>query len=135
MSWTLLSKAVTFALIAYFWVSGMNAMMGLDAKLARIGLAATTQDGKMAFMLIYSGLMIGVGLSMCLLWWISKSTLYSLIIAVTIIASFVVFRLIGAVMVDEFSQVQVKFIVIELIEVLIIGCCLAYEARLRQQPQ
>ncbi len=40
----------------YFVVSGLNALLDIDAKLTRIGLSANDLDGKVAFILIYCSL-------------------------------------------------------------------------------
>lgn len=103
----------------YFIVSGFAALMDIDSKLTRIGLSATDQDGEIAFILIYCGLMIGIGVAISLIAVLSKTWVYSAILAVTIKSSFVFFRLVGAGMVGELSNVQISFILIEIIEALV----------------
>jgi hypothetical protein len=103
----------------YFVVSGFNALLDIDSKLARIGLSALDSDGKIAFILIYCSLMIGIGVSIALLSYFSKTWIYSAILAVTIVSSFVCFRLIGSIMVGEITGVQISFIAIEVIETAI----------------
>jgi len=100
----------------YFIVSGFNALIDIDSKLARVGLSALDLDGKVAFILIYCSLMVGVGVAISLIFYLSKTWIYSAIIAVTIITSFFCFRLIGAVMVGEITSMQISFISIEVIE-------------------
>ena len=58
----------------YFVISGFNALLDIDSKLTRIGLSAIDSDGKIAFILIYCSLMIGIGLSIALLYYFSKTT-------------------------------------------------------------
>ena len=101
----------------YFVVSGFNVLLDIDAKLLRIGLSANDLDGKVAFILIYCSLMVGVGVAISLLFYLSKTWLYSAILAVTIITSFIVFRLIAGLMVGELSQLQLSFIAVEILEV------------------
>ena len=103
----------------YFVVSGFNDLLDIDTKLARIGLSALDSDGKIAFILIYCSLMIGIGVSIALLSYFSKTWIYSAILAVTIVSSFVCFRLIGSIMVGEITGVQISFIAIEVIEAAI----------------
>jgi hypothetical protein len=103
----------------YFVVSGFNALLDIDSKLARIGLSATDLDGKIAFILIYCSLMIGIGVSIALIYYFSKTWIYSAILAVTIVSSFICFRLIGSIMVGEITTVQISFIAIEVIEAAI----------------
>jgi hypothetical protein len=102
----------------YFVISGFNALMDIDSKLARIGLSAIDLDGKVAFILIYCSLMVGIGVAMSLMFYLSKTWIYSAILAVTIISSFICFRLVGAMMVGEISSVQISFISVEVIEVV-----------------
>jgi len=103
----------------YFVVSGLNALLDIDAKLTRIGLSANDLDGKVAFILIYCSLMVGIGVAIAVLFHLSKTWVYSATLAVTIIFSFICFRLIGAGMVGEITSVQVSFIAVELIEALL----------------
>ena len=100
----------------YFMVSGFNALLDIDSKLARIGLSAIDLDGKVAFILIYCSLMIGIGVAIFLIFYLSKEWVHSVILAVTIITSFVCFRLIGAAMVGEITSTQITYIAIEIIE-------------------
>ena len=112
----------------YFIISGFNALLDIDSKLARIGLSAIDLDGKIAFILIYCSLMVGIGVAISLMFYISKTWIYSAILAVTIITSFVCFRLIGAVIVGEISSMQISFIAVELIEAAV-GLILIIKSR------
>ena len=103
----------------YFMISGFVALMDIDSKLTRIGLSATDQDGEIAFILIYCSLMIGIGVAISLIAVLSKTWVYSAILAVTIISSFIFFRLVGAAMVGELSNVQISFILVEIVEALV----------------
>jgi hypothetical protein len=95
----------------YFMLSGLNALFDIDAKLARIGLTANVLDSKVAFILIYCSLMIGVGIVI-----MSKSWIYSAVLTMTIICSFIIFRLIGSFIVGKMTNVQLSFILVEVIE-------------------
>ena len=108
-----------FLMSLYFIISGLNALLDIDAKLQRIGLSAVDLDGKIAFILIYCSLMIGIGVAILLIYYLSKTWIYSASLAVTIISSFICFRIIGASMLGEMTQVQLGFIGVELIEVLL----------------
>ena len=116
MKVSILGKIYTLAMSAYFIVSGFNALLDIDAKLLRIGLSANDLDGKVAFILIYCSLMVGIGVAIALIYYISKTWLYSAILAVTIITSFIGFRLISGLMMGELSSVQLSFIGVEIIE-------------------
>lgn len=114
-----LGKIYTLIMSLYFMVSGFNALFDIDAKLARVGLSAVDSDGKIAFILIYCSLMIGIGLAIGLIYYLSKNWIYPSILAITIVSCFVVFRLVGAMMVGELSETQLSFILFELLEVSI----------------
>lgn len=114
-----LGEIYTLIMSLYFVVSGINALMDVDGKLLRIGLSANDLDGKVAFILIYCSLMVGIGVAIALIYFLSKTWLYSAVIAVTIITSFISFRLIGGLMVGELSEVQLSFIVVEVLEVVL----------------
>ena len=117
----------------YFVISGFNALFDIDSKLARIGLSAIDSDGKIAFILIYCSLMIGIGISIALLYYFSKTWEYSALLASIIIASFISFRLVGSYMVGDLSNTQLSFLVVELLEVAI-GIFLLYKSgRLNQK--
>lgn len=100
----------------YFVISGFNALFDIDSKLARIGLSAIDSDGKIAFILIYCSLMIGIGVSIALLYYFSKSWEYSAILATIIILSFISFRIIGSIIVGSMSMTQLSFVAVELLE-------------------
>jgi len=70
-------------------------------------------------MLIYSGLMVGIGVACLILLWMSKSWVYPTVLATTIIGSFIVFRLLGSLMVGHLSSTQVNFLTFEVVEVLL----------------
>ena len=114
-----LGKIYTLIMSLYFLVSGLNALMDVDDKLLRIGLTANDLDGKVAFILIYCSLMVGIGVAIALIYFLSKTWLYSAVLAVTIITSFINFRLIGGLMVGELSEVQLSFIAVEVLEVVL----------------
>jgi hypothetical protein len=123
----LLGKIYITLMSAYFVVSGFNAILDIDAKLARIGLSALDSDGKIAFILIYCSLMVGIGISIALLYYFSKTWIYSALLASIIIISFIFFRLIGSYLVGYMSNTQVSFLVIELLE-MAIGITLLYKS-------
>jgi len=112
---------------AYFIISGFNALFDIDSKLARIGLSAIDSDGKVAFILIYCSLMIGIGISIALLYYFSKAWEYSALLASIIIASFISFRLVGAYIVGGLSNTQLTFLGVELLEVAL-GIFLLYKS-------
>ena len=111
----------------YFVVSGFSALLDIDSKLARIGLSAIDSDGKIAFILIYCSLMIGIGISIALLYYFSKTWEYSALLASIIITSFISFRLVGSYMEGGLSNTQLSFLVVELLEVAI-GIFLLYKS-------
>ena len=111
----------------YFVISGFNALLDIDSKLTRIGLSAIDSDGKIAFILIYCSLMIGIGISIALLYYFSKTWEYSALLASVIIASFISLRLVGAYMVGYLSNTQLSFLSVELLEVAI-GIFLLYKS-------
>ena len=111
----------------YFIVSGFNALLNIDAKLARIGLSAIDFDGKIAFILIYCSLMIGIGVTIALLYYFSKTWIYSALLATIIIISFIVFRVVGSYLVGTFSGTQITFLLAEIIEASI-GLFLLYKS-------
>jgi hypothetical protein len=119
MNKNVLGKIYIALMSVYFVVSGFNALFDIDSKLARVGLSAIDFDGKIAFILIYCSLMIGVGVSIALLYYFSKTWEYSAILATIIISSFISFRLVGAYMLGDLSNKQLSFLGVELIEVAI----------------
>ena len=114
-----LGKTYAGIMSVYFIVSGFNALMDIDSKLARIGLDAIDLDGKVAFILIYCSLMVGIGAAIAIIFYLSKTWIYSAVIAVTIITSFIFFRLIGVVIVGEITSTQISFISVEVMEVAV----------------
>lgn len=115
----LLGRSYILIMSIYFIVSGLNALLDIDAKLARIGLVAADLDGEIAFILIYCSLMIGIGIAIGLIYLLSKTWLYSAVLAVTIISSFISFRLLGMGMAGEMTQIQLSFIGAEVVEAAI----------------
>ena len=113
----ILGRAYIAIMALYFVGSGFLALSDIDAKLARISLSAVDDDGKIAFILIYCSLMVGIGVAIGLLYYLSHTWKYSAVLAVTIICSFISFRLVGSVMLGQLSSVQIGFIAVELIEV------------------
>lgn len=112
-------KLYTSVMAAYFIVSGLNALMDVDAKLQRIGLSAVDSDGKIAFILIYCSLMIGVGAAIILISHISRTWIYSAILATTVVFSFVCFRVVGSVILGVISDTQVSYLLFEIMEVAV----------------
>jgi uncharacterized protein (DUF983 family) len=123
----LFGKLYISVMSLYFIISGINALMDIDSKLTRIGLSADDSDGKVAFILIYCSLMVGVGASIAVISYLSKTWVYSAVLAVTILLSFILFRLIGSAMMGEISSKQMSFISIEVIETAI-GLFLIYKS-------
>ena len=115
----LFGKIYTALMSVYFIISGFNALSDIDSKLARIGLSALDSDGRIAFILIYCSLMIGIGVAIALLYYFSKTWVYSALLASIIITSFISFRLVGSYFVGDISNTQWCFLVVELIEVTI----------------
>ena len=120
MNFQTISKIVCALLSIYFVFSGINAALNIDAKLDRIGLAATGTDGKVAFILICSSLMVGIGVAMSLLALVLKSPGPSLILASVILLCFIVFRIVGSFITESMTQAQVEYILIELVELSIV---------------
>jgi len=114
-----LGKIYIALMSAYFVVSGLSALLDVDSKLARIGLSALDSDGKIAFILIYCSLMVGIGISIALLYYFSKTWIYSALLASIIIISFISFRLVGSYFVGGISNTQLSFLLVELIEAAI----------------
>ena len=100
----------------YFLISGLSVLLDVPAKLKRIDLQALNSDGEIAFILIYSSLMVGIGVASLAIQMISKSWVYSTVLATTIIASFILFRAIGSIMVGFLSTVQIRFLAFEIVE-------------------
>ncbi len=119
MKINVLGKVYIALMSVYFILSGFNALLDIDSKLARIGLSALDSDGKVAFILIYCSLMIGIGVSIALLYYFSKTWFYSALVASIIIISFISFRLVGSYIVGGISNTQLSFLVVELLEVMI----------------
>ncbi|KJY76830.1 hypothetical protein [Vibrio nigripulchritudo] len=111
----------------YFIFSGFNALWDIDSKLERIGLSAVDSDGEIAFILIYCSLMIGIGVSIALLYYFSNTWIHSALVATVIITSFIVFRLVGSYLTGTFSSTQITFLLTEMIEVSI-GLFLLYKS-------
>jgi hypothetical protein len=57
----------------YFLISGLSVLLDVPAKLKRIDLQALNSDGEIAFILIYSGLMVGIGVASLAIQLVSKS--------------------------------------------------------------
>lgn len=114
----------------YFLVSGLSVLLDVPAKLKRIDLQALNSDGEISFILIYSGLMVGIGVASLVIQLVSKSWVYSTVLATTIIASFILFRAIGSIMVGFLSTVQISFLVFEIVE-LTAGILLLRKAKFK----
>lgn len=119
MNIDLFGKIYMGAMSVYFIFSGLIALMDIESKLARIGLSAVDLDGKVAFILIYCSLMVGIGVAIALIFYLSKTWIYSTVLAVVIISSFVSFRLIGSMMLGTVTDVQISYVLVELIEVAV----------------
>lgn len=102
----------------YFLISGLSVLFNVSEKLERIDLRALNSDGEIAFILIYTGLMTGIGISILLLQFFSETWVYSVLLATIIIASFIVFRIIGSIMVGSLTTTQINFLLFEIIEVI-----------------
>ncbi len=116
MNINILGKIYIGIMSVYFMMSGFNALLDIDAKLARIGLSVIDADGKIAFILIYCSLMIGIGITIALLFYVSKTWVYSAVLATVIIASFICFRLVGLYLAGEVSDTQLSFLLAEMAE-------------------
>ena len=112
----------------YFIISGFDALLNIDQKLARVGLSVVNMDGKIAFILIYCSLMIGIGIAIALLFYFSKTWRYSALLVITVISSFICFRLVGFYLTGTFSNTQISFLSAEFIE-LAIGIVLLYKSK------
>jgi len=112
----LFGKIYIAIMSSYFIISAFNALVDIDAKLARVGLSAVDSNGKVAFILIYCSLMISIGISIALLFYYCKKWQYSALIATTTIVSFISFRIIGSVMLGTLTSTQISFIAVEVVE-------------------
>lgn len=133
MNIDLFGKIYIGALSVYFIFSGLNALMDIEEKLARIGLSAVDLDGKVAFILIYCSLMVGIGIAIAVIFYLSKTWVYSAVLAIVVISSFVGFRLIGSMMLGTVTNVQISYILVELIEVAV-GITLLIKSKKLQKP-
>ncbi len=114
----------------YFLISGISVLFDIPGKLKRIDLQALNSDGEIAFILIYCGLMVGIGVASLLLQFFSKSWVFSALLTTTIIGSFIVFRIIGSAMVGFISATQIKFLSFEVVEITL-GILLLYKQKIR----
>ena len=133
MSYHIIAKVVCALLSIYFVASGVNAMFNIDAKLDRIGLAATSPDGIIAFILIYCSLMVGVGIAMAAMALILKSVGPSLMLASAILLCFILFRFVGSAMLGDLTQTQIAYIATEIIELSIVLFLLCKTGALKQR--
>ncbi|PCJ92866.1 MAG: hypothetical protein COA50_15165 [Flavobacteriaceae bacterium] len=101
----------------YFLISGFSVLFDVPAKLKRIDLNAINSDGEIAFILIYTGLMTGIGVTSLLLQYFSGTWIYSALLTTIIIGSFIVFRIVGSIMVGSLSSTQINFLAFEILEV------------------
>jgi len=101
----------------YFLISGLSVLFDISGKLERIDLKALSSDGEIAFLLIYTGLMVGIGVASLAMQFISKSWIYPALLSTIIIGSFVLFRIVGSIMVGSLSTTQIGFLSFELVEV------------------
>ena len=104
-------------LAIYFLISGLSVLFDISGKLERIDLRALNSDGEIAFILIYTGLMVGIGVASLVLQVVSKSWVYPALLSTVIIASFITFRIVGSIMIGFLSSTQASFLAFELIEV------------------
>ena len=100
----------------YFLISGLSVLLDVSGKLERIDLSALNSDGEIAFILIYTSLMVGIGVASLTLQLFSKSWVYSSLLVTIIIGSFIVFRIVGSIMVGFLSSAQTNFLAIEIVE-------------------
>jgi hypothetical protein len=107
----------TYGMALYFLTSGLSVLFDVPGKLKRIDLNAINSDGEIAFILIYTGLMTGIGVTILLLQFFSRTWIYSALLITIIISSFIVFRIVGSVMVGFLSPTQTNFLAFEIIEV------------------
>lgn len=114
-----LGYGYSLLMVIYFLISGLSVLFDISGKLERIDLRALNSDGEIAFILIYTGLMTGIGVANLLLMKWSKSWVYSALLSTTIIGSFILFRIVGSAMVGFLSMTQIKFLAFEVLEVLI----------------
>jgi len=103
----------------YFLISGLSVLFNVPAKLKRIDLSAINSDGEIAFILIYTGLMTGIGIASLLLQYFSGTWIYSALLITIIIGSFIIFRIVGSIMVGSLSSTQTNFLIFEFIEVTV----------------
>ena len=115
----------SLAIAAYFIVSGVSALMNVPAKLERIGLRALNEDGQAAFIIIYAGLMIGIGISALAIQLLSKAPLYPLTLLTIMMSSILAFRVYAGIRAGGFSQAQIVFTGVEIGEVAV-GIVLLY---------
>lgn len=101
----------------YFLISGGSVLFDIPGKLNRIDLQALNSDGEIAFLLIYSGLMVGVSIAILILQYLTKSWVYGALLATVIIGSFILFRIVGSFMVGALSSTQINFLAFEIVEV------------------
>lgn len=120
MNYQTIAKILCAILSLYFVVSGLSPLFDIDSKLQRIGLSATSLDGKIAFILIYSSLMVGIGVAMTLLALIQKTPNLSLVLAGVILSSFVTFRFIGSFIGGGITETQIGYVIVELVEIAIV---------------
>lgn len=133
MNYQTAAKIVCGLLSTYFVVSGITPLFDIDAKLARIGLVASSADGKVAFILIYSSLMVGIGVAMATLALALKSSGPPLILAGVILCCFVVFRLAGSFIIGELTDAQIGYIAVELAELSVVLLLLVKTGCLKQR--
>ena len=133
MNYHTITKFACGFLSLYFVASGMGALFDIDAKLDRIGLAATNPDGTIAFILIYCSLMIGIGIAMAAMALVLKSAGPSLILASAILLCFILFRFVGSAMLGYLTQTQIAYIVTEIIELSIVLFLLYKTGALKQR--
>jgi len=109
-------KVYVALMSGYFLISGFSALFDIDSKLSRIGLNAVDLDGKVAFILIYCSLMVGIGLSIILITYLSKTWFYSAALATSILCSFILFRFVGSYMVGTVTELQLTYMLTEAVE-------------------
>ncbi len=60
--------------------------------------------------------MIGIGVSIAVLFFYSKQWVYSALLGVIVILSFIIFRLVGSYLLGSLSGTQLSFLAIEILE-------------------
>lgn len=112
-----IGTAYALIMAAYFLVSGGSALLDVPAKLERVGLRAIDDEGQAAFIVIYGGLMIGIGVACLLIQRMSKTWFYSALLATTVLSSILALRVVGILVTGSLSSLHATYLVVEVVEV------------------